>query len=179
VTTLRRAVVLSLFALSGATARAAVFLTQSQALALAFPEGAKVERQAVFLTEAQLAKARELAGPEVHLESALVTRYVGTDASGKPIGTAYFDNHRVRTVDETLMVVVDPAGRASRIEVLDFDEPPDYLPKKGWLAQLLGRELDDELRVKRGIRPITGASLSSKAATDAVRRVLALHRVIP
>ena len=64
-------------------------------------------------------------------------------------------------------------------EVLAFDEPPDYLPKKGWLAQLLGRPLDDELRLKRGVRPITGASLSSKAATDAVRRVLALHHAIP
>jgi hypothetical protein len=168
-----------LFALSAGAARASVFLTQSQALALAFPEGSTVERQAVFLTDAQLAKARDLAGPEVHLEEALVTRYVGKDAAGKPIGVAYFDKHRVRTVDETLMIVVDPAGRASRVEVLDFDEPPDYLPKKGWLAQLLGRDLDDELRVKRGIRPITGASLSSKAATDAVRRILALHRVIP
>lgn len=176
---MRRAVVLSLFALSWATAHAAVFLTQSQALALTFPEGAKVERQAVFLTDAQIAKAKELAGSDVAIAGALVTRYAGTDAAGKPIGTAYFDKHRVRTVDETLMVVVDPAGRASRIEVLDFDEPPDYLPKKGWLAQLLGKDLDDELRLKRGVRPITGASLSSKAATDAVRRILALHRVIP
>jgi hypothetical protein len=179
VTTVRRAAVLAVFALAGGAVRAAVFLTQAQALALAFPEGSKVERQAVFLTEVQLAKAKELAGPDVPVASALVTRYAGTDAAGKPVGTAYFDKHRVRTVDETLMVVVDPSGRASRIEVLDFDEPPDYLPKKGWLAQLLGKDLDDELRLKRGVRPITGASLSSKAATDAVRRILALHRVIP
>ena len=160
-------------------APAAVFLTQSQALALAFPERSHVERKTAFLTDEQLAKAKALAGTDVPIESALVVRYVATDAAGKPLGAAYFDKHRVRTVDETLMVVVDPSGRASRIEVLDFDEPPDYLPKKGWLAQLLGRDLDVELRVKRGIRPITGASLSSKAATDAVRRILALHRVIP
>ena len=162
-----------------AEARAAVMLTQAQALSLAFPEGSKVERKTVFLTDEQLAKAKTLAGPDVDVHGALVVRYVGTDPAGKPIGTAYFDTHRVRTVDETLMVVVDPSGRASRVEILDFDEPPEYLPKKGWLAQLLGRDLDDELRLKRGIRPITGASLSSKAATDAVRRILALHRVIP
>ena len=176
---MRRIALLAVFALSGGAVRAAVFLTQSQALALAFPEGSKVERQAVFLTDAELAKAKELAGPDVPIVSALVTRYTGKDAAGKPLGTAYFDTHRVRTVDETLMVVVDPSGRASRVEILDFDEPPDYLPKKGWLAQLLGRALDDELRLKRGIRPITGASLSSKAATEAVRRILALHGVIP
>jgi hypothetical protein len=156
-----------------------VYLTQAQALALAFPEGSAIERKPAFLTEEQLARARALAGADVKVAGALVTRYVGTDAAGLTLGTAYFDTHRVRTVDETLMVVVDPEGRASRIEILSFDEPPDYLPKKGWLAQLLGRPLDDELRLKRAIRPITGASLSSKAATDAVRRVLAVHRVIP
>lgn len=165
--------------LAPARVAAAVYLTQAQALELAFPAGSSVERKTVFLTDDQVERARRLAGPDVPIAGALVTRYVGTDAAGRPIGTAYFDTHRVRTLDETLMVVVDPEGRASRVEVLAFDEPPDYLPKKGWLAQLLGRPLDDELRLKRAVRPITGASLSSKAATDAVRRVLALHRAIP
>jgi hypothetical protein len=168
-----------LLAAATARAEAAVFLTQAQALALAFPEGTKVERKTAFLTDEQLAQARALAGPDVAVTGALVVRYMGKDAAGTPLGTVYFDTHRVRSVDETLMVVVDPQGRASRIEILAFAEPPEYLPKKGWLAQLLGRDLDDELRLKRGVRPITGASLSSKAATDAVRRILALHRVIP
>jgi hypothetical protein len=107
-----------------------------------------------------------------------VTRYIGKDAQGNVLGTAYFDTHRVRTLDETLMVVVDPSGRAARIEILACDEPPEYLPKKGWLAQFLGRALDPELSVKRGIRGITGATLSSQAATDAVRRVLAIHEAL-
>jgi len=171
----RAAAILALAAACARSAWPAVYLTQDKALALAFAAGTTVERTAVFLTDAQLSKARELAGTGVKVESALVTRYTGRDAGGRLVGTAYFDTHRVRTLDETLMVVVDPDGRVARVEVLAFGEPPEYLEKRGWLEQFLGRRLDDEMSVKRGIRGITGATLSSQAATDAVRRVLAIH----
>ena len=76
------------------------------------------------------------------------------------------------------MVVVDPAGAIRRIEVLSFDEPEEYLPRPGWYAQFPGKPLDDELSLKRGIRPITGATLTARVTTDAARRCLALHRVL-
>jgi hypothetical protein len=162
----------------GAPALATVYLTQADALKLAFPAGSTVERTTAFLTEAQLGAARSRAGKGIDIASALVTRYVGKDAQGRVLGTAYFDTHRVRTLDETIMVVVDPADRTVRVEILSFAEPPDYLPKKKWLEQFAGRALDPELSVQRGIHVITGATLSSHAATDAVRRVLALHETL-
>ena len=165
--------------LAGTAVSAAVYLTKDAALALAFPAGTSVDRRTAFLTDAQLAEAKRLAGSGVEIASALVVRYVGRAPHGRVVGTAYFDTHRVRTLDETLMVVVDSDGRVSRVDVLAFGEPPEYLPKPGWLAQLGGRKLDPELSVKRGIRGITGATLSSQAATDAVRRVLAIHAVLP
>jgi len=66
----------------------------------------------------------------------------------------------------------------SRIEVLSFQEPEDYLPLPQWYAQFPGRPLEDELSLKRGIRPVAGATLTTNATLDAVRRVLALHRVL-
>lgn len=162
-------------ALVAAGAHAAVFLTQDKALELAFGPGATVERATAFLTQAQVDRARASAGPGVEIASALVTRYIGRDSGGRVVATAYFDTHRVRTLQETMMIVVDPAGRVARVEILAFGEPPEYLPKRGWLDQFKGRLLDDELSVKRGVRGITGATLSSQAATDAVRRVLAIH----
>jgi len=155
-----------------------VYLTKDAALALAFPKGVAVERQTAFLTDAQIAEARTRAGAGIEVASALVVRYVGRSADGKVVGTAYFDTHRVRTLDETLMIVVGADGRVARVEVLACGEPPEYLPKPGWLSQFHGRALDPELSVKRGIRGITGATLSSQAATDAVRRVLAIHAVL-
>ena len=175
----RAAAALALALALPSAASAVVYLTQDKALALAFPTGVKVERQALFLTDAQLQAARAAAGPGVPIESALVTRYTGRDASGRVVGTAYFDTHRVRTLEETLMVVVDPQGKVARVEILAFGEPPEYLPKHAWTDQFRGHALDQELSVKRGIRGITGATLSSQAATDAVRRILAIHGALP
>ena len=52
------------------------------------------------------------------------------------------------------------------------------MPRKGWYEQYEGQELDDDLALKRDIRPVTGATLTARATTEAVRRVLALHAVV-
>ena len=63
-------------------------------------------------------------------------------------------------------------------EPKSFFEPQDYLPSRRWFGQFEGRDLDEGLRLKREIRTLSGATLSSRSATDAVRRALALHRVL-
>lgn len=153
---------------------AKVFLSVDEALRLAFP-GAKVERRTAYLTAEQLRRARELAGVEV--PSALATYYAAV-RDGKPAGTAWFDTHRVRTLPENLMIVVDPQGRVARVEVISFREPEEYMPRGAWYDQFRGKGLEPDLRLKRAIRPVTGATLTARATTDAVRRVLALHRTV-
>jgi Na+-translocating ferredoxin:NAD+ oxidoreductase subunit G len=155
-------------------AAAKVFLTVDEALRLAFPK-CQVERRTSFLTEEQARRARELAGTEA--PSRLVASYRAT-CGGRPGGTAYFDTHRVRTLPETLMFVVDREGRISRIEMISFREPEEYIPRGNWYDQFLGKGLDEELQLKQEIRPVTGATLTARATTNAARRVLALHRVI-
>ncbi len=156
-------------------AEARVLVTVDEALALAFP-GAAIERGTIFLTAEQLARARELAGAD-ETPPAIVHPYVAR-LEGELVGTAYFDSHVVRTLSEVVMVVVRPDGTVGRVEVLSFDEPPDYLPREAWYRQFDGRPLDAELELRRAIRPVTGASLTARATTDAVRRVLALHQVL-
>ena len=146
-------------------------MTQQQALASAFPSGTTHTRQSIFLTPEQLAAAKKESGLE--FDDRLIVRYVGSN--GK---IAYFDTHRVRTLAETVMVLVTADGRIERIDILSFDEPPEYLPKPRWIDQFKSRKLDEELSLKRAIRPISGASLSGRAIVNASRKVLALHKVI-
>ena len=153
---------------------ARVLVTVDEALALAFP-GATIERRTVFLTPEQLARAADLAGSPA--PSAIVHPYEARH-EGELVGTAYFDTHVVRTLAETVMVVVRPDGTVGRVEVIAFDEPPDYLPREAWYRQLDGRPLDDELDLRRAVRPVSGATLTARATLDATRRVLALHRVL-
>jgi hypothetical protein len=164
-----------LLLLLAAAAPGKVFLTQDEALKLAFP-GASVERKSFFLTPGQQAEIRRRAGGE-RAVGALVVAYVAT-RDGRPIGTAYFDTHVVRTQPETLMIAVGPEGAVSRLEVLSFVEPEEYLPRENWYRQFPGRALDDDLAMRRGIRPVSGATLTARATTDAVRRILAIHGVL-
>ena len=150
-------------------------MTQQQALANAFPAGTTVSRQAFFLKPDQVAAARKESG--VDFKDQMIVRYTGT-ANGRVVGYAYFDTHVVRTLPETVMIVVRPDGKVDRVEILSFNEPQDYLPKERWMDQLEGRKLDDDLSLKRSIRPISGASLSGRAIVNASRKILALHKVI-
>ncbi|HXE56924.1 MAG TPA: FMN-binding protein [Gemmatimonadales bacterium] len=152
-------------------------LTQDEALRLAFPPPARLERRTAFLDSADLAAVRRAAGEDAATSQRVVTYYLAR-RDGRPLGVAYFDGHRVRSLQEVLMVVVTPDGRIQRLEVLRFDEPPEYRPPEGWLRQFRGKALDDDLSLRGGIVRMTGATLTSQAVTRAARRVLALHRVI-
>ena len=145
-----------------------------QAAKLAFP-GAKVERKTVYLTKDQRKSIGKLAGEK--FARGIVFPYV-TTKQGKLVGTAYVDAHRVRTKFEALMIVVTPAGKVGRVEVLAFREPTSYLPPKAWYRHLDGRQLDKNLRVRSAIKGVTGATLTAKATAKALRRTLALHRVL-
>jgi len=165
---------IALALLTAPSSLARVYLTQDQALALAFPAPASVQRRTLYLDAAQAARAGREAGGAV--ETRVVPYYVGT-AEGRPVGYAYFDTHLVRTLPETIMVLLAADGRIRRIDILSFDEPEDYKPTERWLQQFPGRGPGDELSLNGGIHALTGATLSARAVTQAARRVVALHRL--
>lgn len=166
---------LALLALLAAPAGARVLLAQREALALAFPPGTAVERRTAYLTEDERLRAQAAARAKV--ESGVWTYYVGRSSAG-PQGYAYFETHVVRTMTETVMAVVEPGGRLRSVELLAFAEPDDYRPTPRWLGQFEGRGEGGELFVGRALRNMTGATLTSHALSDSVRRVLAVHEVI-
>lgn len=153
---------------------ARVYLTVEEALKLAFP-GCSIEHPTIYLTEDQIDEARALA--DVAVEDAIVRPYRAT-CEGRPGGVAYLDVHRVRTLPETLMIVVSPEGRVERVEVLSFREPPEYKPRDAWYELFEDHKLDARLRLKRDIPVVAGATLTSHATEAAVRRVLAIDQVL-
>ena len=169
-----RLIVASAALLVCGTAWSAVLITVEEALELAFPD-ATTERQTLFLSAEQRNRIAEESGADV--SSSLATRYVARGSDGAVRGWAYLDTHRVRTLPETVMVVLGADGTVRRVEVVTFREPLEYMPRRGWYEQYEGQKLDDDLALKRDIRPVTGATLTARATTEAVRRVLAIHAV--
>jgi electron transport complex protein RnfG len=148
------------------------FLSADEALRAIYP-GCEISRDTQYLSPEQMKKASDAAGTQ--LASAVVIRYLARCAKG---GIAYTDTHRVRTHPETLLIALDPEGKVLRIEVLSFDEPPEYMPKVEWYGTFKSQSLTPELELKRAIPTVTGASLTSRATTEAARRVLAIHEAL-
>jgi hypothetical protein len=173
-----RRLIAAFLALAAAAASLAaqgkVFLTTDEALELAFP-GCQITRKEHLLDERQRARITEQAGQAA--SRSIVFAYEAR-RDGALVGTAWFDRHRVRSLQELLMIVVGPDGRCARIEVLAFGEPVDYLPRETFYAQLIGRALDAELSTKQAIRGVAGATLTVEATVAAVRQVLATHAAL-
>ena len=160
----------------GAPARAGgeVMLKEADALARAFP-GETALRQTLYLKPEQVAAVEKAARSK--LPSAVI-RAFETRKGDTVTGRAVLDTHVVRTMPETVLTVVEPDGRLRMALVLQFGEPPDYLPRDGWLATLATKPLDDDLWPGRGVRRVTGATLTVQALTEAVRRGLAIDRIV-
>jgi hypothetical protein len=160
-------------ALCGAVA-SAQGLSRDEALAGAYP-GAQIRAEQVFLTPAQLKQAGTRAG--ITIQSALVARYIAS-RDGRMVGRAYVDTHVVRTKKESLLISLDATGQVLRVDLTAFLEPPEYRAPEPWLRQYRGRDLSDDLAINRAVRPIAGATLTARAANDAVRRVLAIDQIL-
>lgn len=153
---------------------AVVLYAKNEALKLIFPEADSIEPKAVFLTAEQAARVEELARSP--LESQLLTVHVGRKGD-ETLGYAFLDIHVVRTQPEALFVVLTPQGDVESVLIVAFHEPLEYMPSDRWQAQFSGKTLTPDLQVKRAIAPISGATLSAHAMTDAVRRALAVYQV--
>ena len=149
-------------------------VTRGEALAAVWP-GAAVTRDRVILTREQMAAVAALA--RVGMQGRIFPRYVAR-RDGVVVGRAYVDTHTPKTERQSLLVSLDTEGRVKRVDVTVFFEPAQYMAPQDWLRQFDGRVLRDDLAVRRGIRPIAGSSFTGRAISNAVRRVLALDRVL-
>jgi hypothetical protein len=154
--------------------RAEVLMTEKAALERAFP-GATAERRTLYLTPEQQKAVEELA--RSRMPSAIVTVFESR-SEGAVSGRAVLDTHVVRTMPESVLTVVEPDGRLRMALVLQFGEPPDYLPREGWMKTLSGRKLDEDLWPGRGVRRVAGSTLTVQALTEAVRRSMAVDQLL-
>jgi len=168
----RAALLAGLMAATGASSWGQT--SREEALAQVFP-GADFQADTLFLTERQQTEAARMAG--VPVPSRLIARYVAR-RNGAIVGRAYIDTHVVRTKNESLLVCLGPDGSVRRVEVTAFLEPPEYMGSELWYGQYEGGVLEDDLDLGRAIRPIAGATLTSRATAAAVRRVLAIDAVL-
>jgi Na+-translocating ferredoxin:NAD+ oxidoreductase RnfG subunit len=158
----------------GSTLLHAKIVTREEALKMAFPN-AEIKQSMIFLTDEEKKQAAQLA--HVPVESGLVARYDAFQ-NQKQVGRAYLDTHVVRTKKESLLIILNEDGKIRRIEVIAFQEPPEYVPPDRWYQQFEGKSLNEDLELEKKIHPVTGATLTAKSSTESARRILAIDQVL-
>lgn len=156
-------------------ADAKVFASQNQALREAFPDATRISRDSRLVLRKELVSLQSLTGQD-DLPRVVVLYTAWRDE--ELLGFAHIDVHNVRTKPEAFLVVLRPDGTVRSVRVLAFHEPLDYLPTDRWYAQFEGRNREDRLRVGGDVHGVVGATLSTRAAADGVRRMLAYWQVL-
>ena len=167
-------VVVTLAALFVTDARGEVFHSRESALRLAFPACDTVRTETIVLDDVQFARVEDRAG--ARMESRIVRVYVG-ERDGEVDGYAFIETHRVRSLPETVMVVVAADGTIRGTHLLAFHEPKEYLPPERWLAQFDDERLDGDLALGRDVSGIAGSTLTAQAVTACVRRAAAVAEI--
>lgn len=155
-------------------AMAAIYHSRESALRMAFAGADTVVARDLFLTVAQSQQIERAAGSV--LPSRLVTVYVAMRDTVE-VAYGFFETHTVRSLPETLLIVIGPDERVNAVHLLAFHEPSEYEPPPRWLRQFEGQALTEELSLRGGIAGIAGSTLSATAVTAAVRRALAIHHI--
>lgn len=146
-------------------------------VARAFPDAQELSIVPIshFLSDAQLSALQERWNRDE--VPGIVVRYEISSAVGE-LGHGYVDTHRVRTLPESVLIVLGREGTVRHVDVLAFAEPPEYKPAARWYEQFDGLARGDALKYGREIHAVTGATLTGRATVDAVARVSVLHRLL-
>lgn|GEM_PF-1317167 len=155
-------------------ANAEVYHSRESALRLAFPDADSVTTRTLTLSEDEAQEVSDRSGRRP--DSRLVQVYEAW-AGGTIRARGIIDTHNVRSLPETIFVVVGVDHRVKAVHLLAFHEPVQYRASSRWLEQFEDETLDRDLVVRRDIAGIAGATMTANVITAAVRRCVATIEV--
>ncbi|MEK7486049.1 MAG: FAD:protein FMN transferase [Planctomycetota bacterium] len=152
------------------------YLTEDEALKLAFPDATEIEKKKVILTTPQ----KEEIQSRLRNSQAgrLYTYYVGKK-DNQTLGYAVIDEVLGKHLPITYMVAIDPSQKIQRVEILVYRE--DYgweIRQQKFRGQFYGKGTEADFRLNTDIRNIAGATISCRNLTDGIHNTLVHLSVI-
>ena len=148
-----------------------VYFTPEEALAKVFAEADSMWTETWNPTEAEIAELEARLGWRV---PPVAVEFHRARKMDEDLGWAVVTEERGRFKPITFMVQVDPEGRVAMVLVMVYRESRgDGVKRQRFLKQFKKKDSDDHLRLNRDIVGVSGATLSSRALTAGVKRVLA------
>ena len=157
-------------------AYAAEYLSVEAAQRAAFPEATAFAPVLLGLGADARARLAEIARPPGAREPQVWRALAGT----RLLGTFYVDAVIGKQEYIGYAVALDVNGRVLRVDILAYRETHGWeIRNERWRAQFAGKTAADPVQLNQDIANISGATLSCRHVTDGVRRLLALHALLP
>ena len=164
-------------------------LTMEEALEKVFQPGAEIVTETKELTGEQLTKVKEeLGGSLVYYQKGSKSAKVKSRTAitfffavndGKKTGVAVIDVEPGKWGPVEFIIALNLDGSVKRVEVMSYREKRGRpIARRSFMKQFDGKTIDDPLKVRKDIRGISGATISSKCAAFAVKKALALYNEI-
>ncbi len=155
--------------------QAKLLVTPFDALHAVYGSDVEIEKKNVLLTVEKAERVYKQA--EMKKGSKIFRTYTVTK-EGKPIAYAILISRVVRTKDAAVLYMISPEGVIDAVEVIAFNEPPEYTPSKQYVDQFKGKTSKDTLRVGKDIPTVTGATMGARNVTDGARLALAVFELL-
>lgn len=179
-------VVLCISIFSSGACYAFVLLTKDEALKDVLGPDSEIAMETKELAGEKLSKVKERLGGElVHYEaqseSAKVEAKTTIDfyfskKNGQKTGVAIIDEEAGKWGPVVFIIGLDPQARVTQVRVMSYQEKRGRpIARLSFLRQYQGKSSKSFLRVGRDITGISGATVSSVAATFAVKKAIVLY----
>jgi Na+-translocating ferredoxin:NAD+ oxidoreductase RnfG subunit len=152
---------------------AVVLATVEEALKTLLPEAKEIKEEIKVLTEEQKKAIEKKA--EIKLDPKLDKefRFFIGSVNGQIVGYAVKDTVKGKWGPIHYMLSLDLNGKIIDAMVLEYKERRGRpIAKRRFLDQFKGKTINDGIRLKRDIRGISGATISSKGMTNGIRKIV-------
>lgn len=140
-----------------------------------FGKACDVSKKNILLNHAQAAAVQKAAKLKLKTK---IYRFYTASSAGKALGYGILVTRKVRQKDAAVLYMIAPSGTIAAIEIIAFNEPPEYMPQPTYIDQFKHKSAADTLRVGKDIPAISGATLSARNITDGARLALALFDTV-
>ena len=170
-------------------AYAFTLLTKEEALKEVFPSDFQVKVETKELTPEQIEKIKKRLGgtlefyqegsQSVEVEASTKIDFYFGEQNGVKKGVAIIDVQAGKWGPVEFMVAMDTGAHVRRVRVMSYQEIRGRpIAQASFMNQYRGKTSESALEVGRDIIGISGATISSRAATFSVKKCLALYEVV-
>jgi Na+-translocating ferredoxin:NAD+ oxidoreductase RnfG subunit len=173
---IRAAAAVALLCLAPAAHAEGLYLSEAQLAQKLFPDAPHMTAATVTLTDAEAEQVSRLFGYRIEQRS---YRALTVSDDQQVLGTVFVLDVLGQNAPITFGVGVTRDGIIRGVEVVAYREPRgEEIRSPRFLRQLQGKSITDKVALGADVDAVTGATISSRSATFAARKALALAAVL-